>query len=373
MKKVNVLVVGAELGGNLGAEAMLVNIVKKIERMPINASFTFEVCSESKRSVYRKKFKDSQHDVVLFSPKNMFFPYSKPLGNIDLVIDIGGLAYADTGVRDNLRNFVRHYYLYRTVGKMIFFTQDFGPARSLSTKLFGRYILRRSSAIFSRSEVSKKRLLEDFKLNSDLVRGPFPDSTLVLDPESGVKEFPAQYVIVSPSAILYNKFGELYIEFLKRIITKLKERFDVHILVHCFTENKGSSDQKVASQLADETGLQCVDGEMSVGQIKKFFEGASLAVTSRYHVLVGCFSVGTPCLAIGWNSKYSEFLKLYGKEHFLLGTDLSNLDSDLVRLEQLMDSYAEEGKDISIKSSSLKVSVESSFSLLEKDILDCIS
>ena len=56
-------------------------------------------------------------------------------------------------------------------------------------------------------------------------------------------------------------------------------------------------------------------------EYKKILSGAIFNISSRYHVLVGSFSVGVPCFSLGWSHKYDEFLSLYKLKHLNFAMD----------------------------------------------------
>lgn len=307
-----ILITGAHPSGNKGAEAMLEVLVDQIHKKNSDVEFIFETLS-GKEDYSSFENKGINFSTSMFQAKNLFQPFINTVKDVHYVIDIGGLAYTDKSVRDNLRSFVKHFGLIIRGEKLIFFTQDFGPAKKLTTKILGGLVMKFSYKLFTRSKITKDTLLNDFGVKNHKIEGPFPDSTLLFKNET-VENITKEknYIIITPSAILYNKHGEEYIDFLKKIIDYFPKDKKIFILVHCFTKNGNTSDLEISKKLlTGEKNVELISENISSIYLKKIISDASFVITSRYHVLVGAVSTNVPAIAIGWNEKYQSFLDLY--------------------------------------------------------------
>ena len=338
---------------------MLLNLIQLLQKTYPQASYIVE-SSHKDLTDYHHSFAGLVVKAVRFAPKKVFNVYPKCMQNVDLVIDIGGLAYA-TGARDSIRNFLRHFYFVSRQIPIIFYTQDFGPAQSIITKLLGSFITRRSEAIFARSEQSFIELTDNLKTPEGNIKGIFPDSTFTFEPENFIGELQPPYCLIAPSAILYNKHGQKYFACIERLLSNLQNNQNVYILVHCSTLNGQSSDFEVATLLSEYLNVETsIISNVRSDTAKSIMAGAEYAITSRYHVLVGCLSVNTPCVCIGWNNKYDELLKLFDSKSLSISLndnqsfkkikdDVQNLNNSIEKVSEKLKQKAKAAEELLLK------------------------
>jgi len=363
MKKI--YVVGAQPGGNKGAEAMLEMMLLFLSSLQRDSEFEIYAESLSAGGPY-DTFRDRvniKFNYFLFSAKNIFSPYSVDVSRGDIVIDIGGINYHGKSLRGNVRSLVRHNYFIRKGAKLLFFTQDHGPVKGFISTLIAKYIYSKVDSIFMRSNKSLE-CLRELGIGSN-VEGVFPDSTFLLD-KSAVDLPGGDYCIFAPSAIMYNLYGDEYINAFSSLVAILAKKYKPVIICHNFTPNGSSSDLVVCDKLYN-AASSCTPilyrREMSPSEYKGLFSGAKLCISSRYHVVVGSFSVGVPAIAIGWNHKYDEFLRLYNQQN--LNVSFSGLLVDEVLKEvNLLERNNYLKDDINECNLKQKEKVEKSFELL---------
>lgn len=367
----NILILNAEAGGNKGAEAMLeILITKLLEEMP-DVNLFLEVGQRKKyyTDVFLKRFNARKIQLLKFSPKKIFTPYGKDTDIIDIAIDIGGINFHDNGLfKDGLRNLIRFKPFLKNKKKLIFFTQDIGPSKKWYNIMIGKYILSKAAVIFSRSENSYTEIINTFKIDKQKVFGPFPDSTLLYRPTDTYKgKVNGNHIVLSPSSIMYTKYGEEYLNLFIKLYQRLKDRYQVVILVHNFTLNFNSSDQRVCAKLHDlcPTSL-LINENISASKLKNILSTAKFSISSRYHVVVGSVSQNTPSIAIGWNPKYESFLKLYNKNHWNINFG-TNAFKEIDNLIEDKD-FSTPKNDLSKSNNVLKEEVLKSFELLYSSI-----
>ncbi|MCH7414629.1 polysaccharide pyruvyl transferase family protein [Belliella sp. R4-6] len=365
-----IAILNAEAGGNKGAEAMLEVLIKKLTQRFSGIELFLEVSSkiEYYNDVFLPRLSNDKIKVMRFKPKSLLNPFDLDVSEMDFAIDIGGINFHDGSFRSTLRNLVRYLPFVKKKGKLIFFTQDFGPAKKGYNIFLAKIILSRSLGIFTRSQFSYNEVLRNFKVSPEKVFGPFPDSTLVYHPEESAKlpfELDENYVVFSPSAIMYSKFGKEYLEYFYKLYLQLSNRFKILILVHNFTLNENNSDNEVCLSIKD----YCPDAilfndNVSTATFKYILKNAKFSVSSRYHVVVGSISQNIPSLAIGWNPKYESFLKLYDKTEWNLKFDDQILENTLKSIESIeLDKHSEK---LELRNFDLKEKVNNSFSKLFK-------
>lgn len=276
--------------------------------------FWFETISESPAYTDFVERHGLPSNFFRFAPRRLGSPYDIQANSDDVLIDIGGIAYPDGAAVGNLRNFRRHRYFASRGTRSIFFTQDFGPAEKLFTRWLAKLAITGADAIFARSEQSKEFL--SLIAPSAQILGPYPDCTFALEPARLPDPFASKrYAVVVPSAIMWNKYGEHYLDTLLEITQAVPDDLAVLLMVHNFTANGNVSDRLVCDLVADRLrALRKVEihsANSTPAELKAILCGAEAVISSRYHALVGALTSDTPAFAIGWSHKYSEFLKLY--------------------------------------------------------------
>jgi polysaccharide pyruvyl transferase WcaK-like protein len=364
MKKI--FIVGAQPGGNKGAEAMLETVLLSISELVKEGDI--EVYVEALNTVEAYDIFKSRISVnfnyFLFSPKKILEPYAVSVKKGDTVIDIGGINYHDRSLKANIRSLIRHRYFLSKGAKLVFFTQDHGPCRKFVSKNIAKYVYGQASRIFMRSRASEM-FLRNLSPKAN-IEGVFPDCTLMLE-KSDAPLISDDYFVLSPSAIMYNLYGDEYINAFVAFVETLAHNYKPVIVCHNFTPNGNSSDLEVCNTLykavAKYNPLYFKD-EMTPSEYKGIFSKAKFCISSRYHVIVGSFSVGVPAIAIGWNHKYDEFLGLYDKKSLNMeySKDLvANVLEEISKLER-NGFYNDEIKNYNLD---FKKSVQNSFNKLK--------
>ncbi len=365
-----IAILNAEAGGNKGAEAMLeiliVNLLKNLD----NPVLYLEVGGKLDyyTEVFLKKFADHNIKILRFTPKIIMKPYNIDLSIIDYAIDIGGINFHNNlGYRALVRSYIRYRGFITNKTKLIFFTQDFGPVNNYFTKVIGSHILQKAVQIFPRSEKSYNELISTFNINKDVINGPYPDSTLVFNSNENNERFNLSdnYIVLSPSSIMYSKHGQKYIDYFISLANLYKENYEIVLLVHNFTYNGNAfTDSKVCQQILDSCPYGIlIDENVSTSILKEILKKSVFTISSRYHVVVGSISQNVPTLAIGWNPKYLSFLKLYDKENW----NLEFSDSIALKSKDIIhDGFLDSVSELDIKNKVLKKEVYKSFiNLLE--------
>jgi polysaccharide pyruvyl transferase WcaK-like protein len=366
----NIAILNAEAGGNKGAEAMLeVLIIKLLNKYP-DVTLYLEVSSKEKyyRDIFLKKFQNKNIKILLFTPKNILKPYNLDIKCIDCAIDIGGINFHGGLNRGSFRNLARFFPFINNKIKLLFFTQDIGPSeKKLNTKM-GRYILSKSNGIFTRSETSFNQVINNFKIDREKVFGPFPDSTLLYKTsdvyDGKLKE---NYIVLTPSAIMFTRHGIDYIKLFVKLYELLKDKYQVVILVHNFTSNFNNSDLDICSKLHNLCPTSVLINEnISTGKLKNILGNSKFSISSRYHVIVGSISQDIPSIAIGWNPKYESFLKLYNKKYWNIDFG-SNSFKEIKNLLENKE-FTSGINDLAVFNQTLKQNVSESFNQLFSNI-----
>ena len=322
-----IAIANASFGGNKGAEAMLVTLILELHKQLPNACFIVEKPPTASESIYeqrRSEFGKKGIHIKWISmlPKKSIFHIM--FGKIsleneipDVLIDIGGLNFHDKSIGGSARVFLKYLPLLFKSIPIVFFTQDMGPMRRYSTRLVSSILLNKANAIFLRSNTSVAEVRRFFAKHDEKVFGPFPDSTIIMNPEN--KKCPGlttneerPIIVLSPSIILYEAYRQEYLDIIFGIIKRYQSTHQILVIVHTFYQESQMGDKHVASLIADHYPSICViDENIDTEVLKAVIGMAEWVISSRYHVLVAALSQGVPALALGWNPKYESLMELY--------------------------------------------------------------
>jgi len=234
-------------------------------------------------------------------------------------------------------------------------------------RTLAKYIYNRADSIFMRS-LESLRFLKELNVSNN-IEGVFPDSTLLF--EKSINNIPKEkYFILSPSAIMYNLHGEEYINVFISLVKCFSKTYKPVIVCHNFTANGSNSDLAICEKLSLAVAKYepiLYREEMLPSEYKGIFSKAIFCISSRYHVVVGSFSVGIPAIAIGWNHKYNEFLNLYGQGDLNMIFSDKTVNNVIKQVEKL---ESNEFLKESIKNYNLKLKgiVRDSFDKLKQKI-----
>lgn len=380
----NIVILNASFGGNKGAEAMLISLGEYLRTRFDNVNLYIEkelISDEIEQYTKDIIIKYSDYNYRLYSfrfiPRKIisqiFLGYKSESRRIkaDLVIDIGGLSFPENSIRASIRTFMKHLPFILRFKRRIFFTQDFGPINKFVNKVIATKTLLTAKAIFVRSDKSKTEV-EKLWIRKSKIVGPFPDSTLTLQPEEYLSDKLnnlTPYVVVSPSVVMLVKHGNDYLKYLIETIKSLQSNFKVILLAHGFLGQGQKGDDFVCEKLLKQIeDVEYIGENIDPRKFKYILSKAKWVISSRYHAVVGAVSSGVPAIAIGWNPKYESFLNLYGLKK--LNVDFN--PGAAVEINTLINNfdYDELVKIIVSRNVSLKEKAKESFDLLYEKLID---
>ena len=260
--------------------------------------------------------------------------------NCDAVINMMGISYVGDGARGPLEGLVSYssrYYANKFKKPFTYFIQSFGPFEDWRVRLFAKHDFAQADFIPARGMESAK-LCKSIVKNQDKVYD-FPDTAIMLpttnsrwlsDYLSEIKFSEKNYVVLSPSAVIYNLparmggcVGKLHVRSFCLIAKKLlSENKFLLFLPHMYSSNKKECDREVCRKVIKDlkasfkpdSKFWLVEEDLDVWQAKGLISKAQLAIVSRYHALVAAVSTGVPAVTVGWNIKYRDLMKYYGIE-----------------------------------------------------------
>lgn len=227
------------------------------------------------------------------------------------VLDAAGFAYSDSfsSERSKREALVAERRRKRGI-PMVFLPQAFGPFENGPQRKWSQRLLSRANLVFARDEVSLEHVRT---LDSSINVRLSPDFTIGLKaPQS--EHFSGEYAALVPNVkmVTHTKLGlEDYARtFIQAGQTLRSLGIEPVIVVHEFNDNG------LARQISRGLNCETFRHENPLA-LKGVLGGASVAIASRFHAIVGALSQGTPVLAFGWSHKYEQLLADYGVSRWL--------------------------------------------------------
>jgi colanic acid/amylovoran biosynthesis protein len=230
---------------------------------------------------------------------------------------------------------------------MLAWTQSYGPLSTPMVRRFAAMDLRRQPVVFCRGEdclAAVRDLLPRKEARS------YPDIavTLPYDPEWARDYLRARgwpqsgFAALSPSAVIYAKSrradgGNGHVEYLREICIDLRERgIPVLVVPHTFRPGRhhpaacdyGTS-LELMKRLQGIVDVHLVEEDLSPMQLKSLIALADLQVGGRYHSVVAALSSGVPAISLSWHPKYTDLMRAYGMEDFVIA-DTDTVPANLI-------------------------------------------
>lgn len=296
--------------------------------------------------------------------------------NCDALVDISGYAlgsnWSDKICNDflDILEFAKGFGIPTYLMPQSFGPFDFGAERQHILDRI-RSILPGVKVIFAREQEGYDALVDTFglknvRLAKDLVlTGREIDPSLVFagHPVLNVPQVAESAAAVIPNSMNVKMIGEaavlaLYAEAIRRMLLLDKT---VYILSH------SSMDAQLCRSLkehfAADARVILLDRELSCLEFNELVKRFDYLVASRFHSIVHAFKNGTPCIALGWATKYQELLKLFGQERYIFDVRTAEGAAGLCdAIEQMNAVFAEESAKI--RATLPKVQQENVFDVL---------
>lgn len=359
----NIFISGASINGNKGAEAMLLTVLNWLDNRQVPCRLIIENSSPNSNlsGIIKEKYKKFDIVYIGFKLTNVMDYISNVRKyNVDVILDIGGLNFQDKSKKGTLRTFVKYLPLLVMNKKLIFFIQDLGPANNWVSKTFGGYLLKKSEGVFVRSDHSYNVATNKLSALKSKVFGPFPDMTFKMKVEKNPGN--ANLIIIVPSFVMYNLDGEGYITKMKELVQLLTARgYEVLGVAHSFSSDVNRSDQYVVDKIGFANTFSNI--ELDAMELKKLLGTSQLVITSRYHALIGALSCSVPSIAVGWNPKYQEALKIFGLEDL----NIPEFDNEVImsKVEYIFSNSLKIKETLSSANSDIQKKLDVAFSKLD--------
>lgn len=368
-----VVLVGASITGNRGAESMLRAAIEGIEEKIPDVAFTL-------LSLYPEEDRaENDHPrlrIVSFSPAELlalafpsslavaalrrlgrrtpqFIPESvRAMQQADLVVDLSGISFVDGRGYGILVYNVLLVLMPSLLGTPIIkFSQALGPFDDPINRVAAKLTLPLVARIAPRGAITE-RFLRDLGIPAERL-DPSADSAFAMgiseasrdaaDPYLKHAAFERPVVALSISSVVYEYCqGESidYPAIMADLIRYLVGERDYGVLVVAHSTRPGKTSLKnndlpvcdeIIAQLDPETlGHVCCPKKALHADVLRVLIGACrFMVASRFHAMISGLAMGVPSLLIGWSHKYAEVLRMFDLEE--LATDYADLNAEGLR------------------------------------------
>jgi len=353
-----IVLVGATITGNRGAESMLRAALQRIPEFEPDARFTL-------LSLYPQDDMAENDDpdlrIVPFSPLHlvlvafplailagtlarMHLPYRfllrtrslQAIDNADLMIDLSGISFVDGRGAILLYNVLLVLLPVALRTPLMKYAQALGPFHKRLNRFCARWLLPKVATIAARGRVTRS-FLDELKLPPDAVElctdaaiamQVGPHAHQAIEPMLQEPLFQRPVVGVSASSVVHKlclKRGLDYPEMMATFIRFLMEKgYNVCLLAHSARPGRTSAknnDLPVCRQIATAVSRpECVfpDQALSAEALRALIGECRFLVAARFHAMISGLAVGVPTMQVGWSHKYAEVLEIFELEEYAL-------------------------------------------------------
>ena len=364
---VRILLIGARLCRNFGGPSLLMATTRAIGASVADAQYTFlsptveDVAYASYYGVSVLAVR-SWKDVLMAALARAVcrIPVGPPdvleiveaFSRAAVVIDIWGIAFADTVGRETFRTRARRaipFLVGRLLRKRVVkYTADMGPFEGRWNKFFAKLSLRHGvDLILARDEVTRERVMA---LGVATPVRVCPDTAFLLDIQATPfaeqlrtqkRAGPVVGISLSHMAARQSGDPEAYVAAMTRLADHVAESVaGTVVLIANEVSARAERDdmwyvRETWRRMARRDCAVIAPGDYTAPQMKGIIGECDAMVAARYHSIVASLSQGIPTLAIGWHDKYHGILALVGQERYVCQVALLRDDHLRSRFDEL--------------------------------------
>jgi len=345
----SIVMFGAHFTGNLGGPSVILGTIKALSRYLPNARYALlrggnsgaaerAIASQYGIDVIEvsRLGKSALASALLWRLFGVTVGFSaavqiiRSLLRAHVVVDVSGIAFADTLGTNTLRSRMRekpYWLLAKLLGKRVVkYTSAFGPCRHKWNRRFAKFYLGRCcDVVLARDPQSLREIRRIGVRTEGMV---CPDSGFLLDAVSSDvsrrlsslrNTRPVVGVSVSYRVQLHAASPDAYVSAMVQLIHRIIEVHHAYVVIIPNEVSDGPfDDMKVAERISSEVGLPDCEvvkaNELRAEEIKGIIGECDAVVAARYHTIIAAISLGVPVLAISWHHKYVEALRLVGQQ-----------------------------------------------------------
>lgn len=355
-----IVLIGATLTGNRGAEAMLQAAVQRIPELVADARFTL-------LSLYaaddRAENRDPKLRIVPFSPAHMLavaFPLAlvagllrklhlpfrwllpgsmRAMARADLVIDLSGISFVDGRGAIVAYNALLVLLPVLVGTPLLKYSQAMGPFRGWLNRTCARWLLPKVARIAARGTQTRAHLAElglPAQKIRDCADAAFalrvgPAAAADIAPLLSAPVFQRPVVAVSASSVVDRLCGRQGVDYVARMAEFIRHLIDekgygVCLLAHSARPGRQSeknNDLPVCGRIAAavrQAGppaagpAEClfVERALNAEALRALIAACRFLVAARFHAMISGLATGVPTMQVGWSHKYAEVLEMFG-------------------------------------------------------------
>ncbi|MBU0617614.1 MAG: polysaccharide pyruvyl transferase family protein [Planctomycetes bacterium] len=378
-----VVLLGATITGNRGAESMLRAAVQRIPEFEPGVRFTL-------LSLYPKddiaENRDPAIRIVPLAPVHLVFvafplallagllarlrlphkfllrtPALRAIHDTDLVIDLSGISFVEGRGLVLLYNVLVVLIPVLLKTPAMKYAQALGPFRGKLNSWAARWLLPKVARIAARGRITREHL-DGLALPPEIVEscsdaafamqvGPQAQQTIA--PLLTQPTFARPVVCVSASSVvekLCRRHGVDYPRQIAAFIDYLIDQkgYGVCLLAHSARPGRKSAknnDLPVCRRIAELVNRpECLLPELTLDAeaLRVLIGKCRFLVASRFHAMISGLATGVPTMLVGWSHKYAEVLEMFDLEKYAL--DYAELSEDALR--QLFERLEREEEDV---------------------------
>ena len=352
-----ILLCGATLSGNMGAQAMYLTMVDDLHSLtdPLDVTVLSKYPDDDRPHCEALGWNmvsfPTMVQLSLGVPLSIAFWICRslhlpaawisrsriaPYADHDILIDLSGISFTDDRPISGL--LINCLWLVPALSTGIPFvkaSQAMGPFRKLPVRLAARFFLSRASSLIARGPISARHLQALLPHNRIY---QLPDVAFALKPvpddqvmkvlrEAGLDEDEA-YCVLGPSYVVESAMsgkqaGNRYADLMAIAADQLTALSGLRIILvpHERSHKRSSYDdlkvcESVIERMKNPQRVLLLRGNLSAPLLKGIIGGGQVAIGSRFHFMVAALSSGVPSLAIGWSHKYAEMMQMLGQQTF---------------------------------------------------------
>ncbi len=286
-------------------------------------------------------------------------PYLAAIRNAKVVADItGGDSFSDIyGLPRLIFGTMNKALIILSGQKLVLLPQTYGPFKSGLARAMARWVLSRSSAIYSRDQEGlsaierlmkgkKMRAKPIFSYDMAFILEPVPPRELCLIPPAGPDKNGKCLIGFNVSGLLYHKeereknpFGlsmdyrGLIHDIMKELLAD--ERNQILFIPHVFGRADGfEDDPKACAHIMDifsgqfPSRLFRLDGRYTESELKHIIGGCDFFIGSRMHACIAAISQGIPAVPLAYSNKFIGVFESLGVADSVM--DLASTDSSTI-------------------------------------------
>lgn len=255
----------------------------------------------------------------------------KLLENTEYLFDISGYALSSQWGIAGSKKYLDRFNLARKMGiKTVILPQSIGPFnygdQSLEMEKYIKNSLQYVNVIMPREkqgvrDLRKLNLSDNVYYSPDIVltnkKEISWDSIYKKKIEVKSYEICPNSVVVIPNMRNFDHGNkEKIMNIYKNIIVKLIEnKKNIYLVRHSFEDIKACT--LIKEMFPNDDRIRLIGDDMTPIEFELLIKQFDMCIASRFHSVVHAYKMGTPCVILGWATKYKELAKLFRQEGYV--------------------------------------------------------